>query len=69
MDMNKMIGLIIAITVSIIVFVSVLAPVIANATGESSTLDTTSKTLIGVCGTLTIIAILMLVVRSLGNKA
>ena len=75
--MNKMIGLIIAITVSIIIFVSVLAPTIYTATtdpdgeGEETApiTDPTWVTLIAVCGTLTIIAILMMVVRALGNKA
>lgn len=70
MDMSKMVGLIVAVTVSIIVFVSVLVPIISDATGEGGALanDPTWATLVTVCGTLTIIAILMLVVRALGNK-
>ncbi len=81
MDMNKMIGLIIGVTVSIIIFVSVLAPTIYQAT-QSAGVDPDSGdplpallddptwiTLVGVCGTLAIIAILMMVVRALGNKA
>lgn len=69
MDMNKMIGMIIAVTVSIILFVSVLVPTITDATKSGGALDgqTTWITLITVCGTLTIIAILMVVVRSLGK--
>ena len=67
-----MVGLIVAITVSIIVFVSVLVPIISDATKEGGVIDTnfgTWGTLITVCGTLTIIAILMIVVRNLGNKS
>ena len=71
MDMSKMVGLIVAVTVSIIVFVSVLVPIISDATGTNGTLTgdfATWGTLVTVCGTLTIIAILMIVVRNLGNK-
>lgn len=69
MNMNKMIGMIIGVTVSIIVFVSVLVPTITDATKDGGTLDgnTTWITLVTVCGTLTVIAILMIVVRSLGR--
>lgn len=68
MEMNKMVGMIIGVTVSIILFVSVLAPTIIDSTAEGGSLDgqTTWITLIVVCGTLTVIAILMIVVRSLG---
>lgn len=70
MDMGKMIGVIITITVSIIIFVAVLVPVITDATAEGGPLagNSTWITLVGVVGTLTIIAILMVVVRTLGNK-
>ncbi len=70
MDMSKMVGLIVAVTVSIIVFVSVLVPIIADATASGGALAnfSTWATLVTVCGTLTVIAILMIVVRSLGNK-
>ena len=69
MNMNKMVGMIVAVTVSIILFVSVLAPTILDATKEGGPLagETTWITLVAVCGTLTIIAILMVVVRSLGS--
>ena len=67
MEMNKMIGMIISVTVSIIIFVSVLAPTVTSAE-SSEYVDGTTATLIGVCGTLAIIAILMMVVRALGNK-
>ena len=69
MDMKTMVGMIVGITVAIIIFVSVLAPVIMDATAESGPLagETTWITLVAVCGTLTIIAILMVVVRSLGS--
>ena len=69
MEMKSLVGLIVGITVSIIVFVSVLAPVIVDATAEGGPLDgqTTWITLVAVCGTLTVIAILMVVVRSLGS--
>lgn len=70
MELNKMIGMIIAVTVSIIIFVSVLVPTITNATTGDDPLidDPTWATLITVCGTLTVIAILMVVVRSLGKN-
>lgn len=70
MNMNKMIGMIIGVTVSIIVFVSVLVPTITDATKEGGSLsgNTTWITLVTVCGTLTVIAILMIVVRSLGRS-
>lgn len=69
MNMNKMVGMIIAVTVSIILFVSVLAPTIIDATKDGGPLDgqTTWITLVAVCGTLSIIAILMVVVKSLGS--
>lgn len=70
MDMNRMVGMIVAVAVSIILFVSVLVPTITSATAEGGALEgqTTWITLITVCGTLTIIAILMVVVRSLGKS-
>lgn len=70
MKMNSMIGMIIGVTVSIIVFVSVLVPTITDATKEGGSLsgNTTWITLVTVCGTLTVIAILMIVVRSLGRS-
>lgn len=70
MEMNKMIGMIIAVTVSIIVFVSVLVPTVTDATKEGGALagNSTWATLVTVCGTLAVISILMLVVRSLGKN-
>jgi len=70
MEMNKMIAMIITITVSIIIFVSVLVPTITDATKEGGALagNDTWITLVIVCGTLTIIAILMVAVRALGKK-
>ena len=70
MDMKTMVGMIVGITVTIIIFVSVLAPVIIDATAAEGPLagETTWITLVAVVGTLTIIAILMVVVRSLGGK-
>ena len=70
MNMKTMVGLIVTVTVAIIIFVSVLAPVVLDATSESGPLagQTTWITLVAVCGTLTIIAILMVVVKSLGGK-
>jgi tagatose-1,6-bisphosphate aldolase len=69
MNMNKMIGLIISVTVSTILFVSVLVPTISDATAEGGVLagNSTWATLVTVCGTLTVIAILMIVVRSFGR--
>ena len=70
MDMNRMIALIIGVTVSIIVFVSVLVPTITTSVEDGAIEgNTTWGTLVVVCGTLSIIAILMVVVRALGNKA
>lgn len=70
MNMNKMIGMIIGVTVSIILFVSVLVPTITDATKTGGVLDgnSTWATLVTVCGTLAVIAILMIVVRSLGGR-
>ena len=69
MNMNKMIGVVISVTVSIILFVSVLAPTISDAVATGGPLDGNSTwiTLVTVCGTLTVIAILMIVVRNLGR--
>lgn len=71
MDMKSMVGLIITVTVSIILFVAVLLPIITEATSTGALAPSgdlaTWGTLITVCGTLTIIAILMIVVRSLGK--
>jgi len=78
MEMSKIVALIVGITVSIVIFVSVLVPIINDYTqvdtdpsteGVQPVIgDPTWATLIVVCGTLTIIAILMIVVRSLSNK-
>lgn len=76
MEMNKMVGVIVAVTVAIIIFVSVLAPVVISSVtdpdgegaGTAPVTDPTWQTLILVCGTLTIIAILMIVVRTLGKS-
>ena len=77
MELKNMVGMIVGITVCIILFVAVLAPIIATSVtdpdgegdGVAPVTDTTWVTLISVCGTLTVIAILMVAVRSLGNKA
>lgn len=71
MELNKMVGMIIGVTVSIILFVAVLAPIITDAVATGGPLagNSTWATLVTVCGTLAIIAILMIVVRNLGNKA
>lgn len=71
MELNKMVSLVIGVSVSIILFCAVLAPVIADSTATGGPLagNSTWITLITVCGTLTVIAILMIVVRNLGNKA
>lgn len=65
-----MVSVIITATVAIILFVAVLAPVIGDATAEGGPLagNATWITLVGVVGTLTIISIVMIVVRTLGNK-
>ena len=70
MELKSMVSVIITVTVAIILFVAVLAPVIGDATAEGGPLagNSTWITLVGVVGTLTIIAIVMIVVRTLGTK-
>lgn len=70
MKMASMVSMIIGITVSIIVFTAVLVPTITTATASGGALygNSTWITLATVCGTLTIIAILMIAVRSLSGK-
>lgn len=71
-----MVGMIVGITVSIIIFVAVLAPIVIDSITDpdgdgpqtAAVTDPTWVTLIAVCGTLTVIAILMVVVRSLGKS-
>lgn len=69
MELKSVIGMIVGVTVSIIIFVSVMVPVILDyTTGDDPAVTGTTATLITVCGTLTIIAILMIVVRNLGKS-
>lgn len=72
MELGRMVSLVIVVTVSIILFVAILMPVITEATSSGALAAdgdfATWGTLIAVCGTLTIIAILMIVVRNLGRQ-
>lgn len=67
MDMGKIVGVIISITVSIIVIGSVLAPQIATFTGEGGAL-TQYSALLGAVVIMAIVAVMMLAVRLISNK-
>lgn len=67
MDMGKIVGVIISITVSIIVIGSVLAPQIATFTGEGGALASYSA-LLGAVVIMAIVAVMMLAVRLISNK-
>lgn len=67
MDVTKMVYAIIGITVGIIVVATVLLPEIAEVTAEGQA-AASYKTLLGVVGTLTIIAIVMIAVRLMGGS-
>lgn len=64
MKVESIVAAIIGLTVSVIVVATVLLPTI----NDLSITDTTQKTLIGVVGTLAILAVVMMAVRMLSDK-
>ncbi len=67
-DMGKIVAAVIAITVSVIVLASVLAPTIAEYTGTNGALAEYSAILSAVM-LMAIVGILMVAVRLITNKA
>ena len=67
-NMGTIVGAIIAITVSVIVLASVLAPTIAEYTGESGALAEYSA-ILGAVMLMAIVGILMVAVRLITSKA
>lgn len=66
-DMTRIVGAVIAVTVSVIVLASVLAPTIAEYTGESGALAEYAAILSAVM-LMCIVGILMVAVRLITNK-
>ena len=66
-DMGRIVAAVIAITVSVIVLASVLAPTIAEYTGEGGALAEYSA-ILGAVMLMAIIGILMVAVRLITNK-
>lgn len=66
-NMNKILGAIIAATVSVIVIGSVLAPQITEYTGESGALAEYSG-LLGAVVVIAVVAVLMIVVRLISTR-
>jgi hypothetical protein len=66
-DMGRIVGAVIAITVSVIVLASVLAPTIAEYTGDSGALAEYSA-ILGAVMLMAIVGILMVAVRLITNK-
>ena len=67
-DMGKIVAAVIAITVSVIVLASVLAPTIAEYTGDGGALEEYSA-ILGAVMLMAIVGILMVAVRLITNKA
>lgn len=67
MDVTKLVYAIIGITVGVIVVATVLLPELAEVTAEGGPAED-YKTILGVVGTLTIIAIVMIAVRLMGGS-
>lgn len=67
MDAKSLVVSIISITVGVIVVATVLLPEIASVTAEGQPAESYA-TLLGVVGTLTIIAIVMIAVRMMGSS-
>lgn len=67
MDMTKIVGAVIAITVSVIVVATVLAPTIAEYTGEGGALADYAGLLAAVI-VLCIVGVLMVAVRLISSK-
>lgn len=68
MDMGKIVGAVIAITVSVIVIASVLAPTIAEYTAAGKALETYAG-LLGAVTVMCIVGVLMVAVRLISSKA
>ena len=66
-DMTRIVTAVIAITVSVIVLASVLAPTIAEYTGESGALAEYAA-ILGAVMLMAIVGILMVAVRLITNK-
>lgn len=66
-DMGRIVAAVIAITVSVIVLASVLAPTIAEYTGETGALHEYSA-ILGAVMLMAIVGILMVAVRLITNK-
>lgn len=66
-DMSKIVGAVIAITVSVIVIASVLAPTIAEYTATSGALEE-YKGLLGAVVVMTIVGTLMVGVRLVSGR-
>lgn len=67
MDTTKLVMAIISITVGIIIIATVLLPTIASATAEGEP-AAEYATLLGVVGTMVIVAVVMLAVRLMGGR-
>lgn len=67
MDTTKLVMAIISITVGIIIIATVLLPTIADATAEGSA-AADYATLLGVVGTMVIVAVVMLAVRLMAGR-
>lgn len=67
MDMQKIVGAVIAITVSVIVIASVLAPQIAEYTESGAALADYAG-LLGAVVVMCIVGVLMVAVRLIGGK-
>ena len=67
MDMSKIVGAVIAISVSVIVIASVLAPTIADYTGTGKALEAYSG-LLGAVVVMCIVGVLMVAVRLISHK-
>jgi len=67
MDMGKIVGAIIAITVAVIVIGTVLAPQISTLTATDGALAS-YKDLLGAVVIMAVVAVLMIAVRLISNK-
>lgn len=66
-DLTKIVGAVIAIAVSVIVIATILAPTIADYTGESGALAEYAG-LLGAIIVLSIVAVLMVAVKLISTK-
>lgn len=67
MDMSRIVGAVIAITVSVIVVATVLAPTVTEYTAEGGAL-VSYKALLGAIIIMVIVAVLMVAVRLISTK-